>query len=314
MKKILLTGSIAYDHIMSFDGEFTESLIPSKFRDLSVSFIASSHKKHFGGCVCNIAYNLNLLGDKPFIFGVAGNDFEPYEKWLLEQGISPKFIEIDPENLTASAFIISDVNNNQITIFSPDAMKNLQFGMNLGVTDPKSYDLVMISPGEPHRMLSSTQYCINNEIPYIFDPGQAVPSLSNESILTIIENSNGVFVNSYEGSLIERKLSMSLTELSYKTGFIVRTIGADGCELYVMGNKKNIPGIPDLIPVDTTGGGDAFRAGFLHGYSDANSLEHACEVGNTAASFVLEYQGTQNHNFTPEEFKERMTLNFGETT
>jgi adenosine kinase len=170
----------------------------------------------------------------------------------------------------------------------------------------------MISPDEPHRMLNLAQHCIKNHINFIFDPGQCIPALSNEALLTIIESCTGVLVNSYEGSMLEKKLGGSLFDMSNRTGFLIKTIGPEGCELYVKGNQKIIPAIPDIEVVDTTGGGDGFRAGFLHGFTNTDSLERACEIGNTVASFVLTQRGTQNHKFTKDELQERLLLNYGE--
>lgn len=313
MKKILITGSIAYDHIMTFDGEFAETIIPSSLNCLSVSFLAKTHEMHFGGCAPNIAYTLNLLGEKPHICGVAGNDFERYAQRLREEGISTECISIDPNNQTASAYILTDKKQNQISIFSPGALSNLSLSINFEKAELlKDFDCVFIAPGEPHRMMYLAQDCIKNGIPYIFDPGQEAHALSREELITVIENCKGVIVNSYESKLLEQKTGQPLGDIAQKIDFLIKTSGEEGCTLYTKSMHKEIPAIPDLNVVDTTGCGDAFCAGFAYGYVNGKTLDQACEYANTAASFVLETVGGQTHKFSKEEFMKRLVLNYGE--
>lgn len=312
MKKILISGSIAYDHIMHFDGRFGDSLLKTKMEDISLSFLAKSHDVYFGGCAANVAFTLQLLGHKPLIYAVAGNNFRRYKQWLGENNLSDEYISIDSDNRTAAAYIITDLEQNQFTIFSPGAMNNTELSMDLRNIDTTDLDLVVITPGVPHRLLQVAQFCINNNIDYIFDPGQGIPSIPKEALLTIIENSKGTIVNSYEGHLLEDKTGVSLDEMAKKIDFFVQTLGEDGCRLILRDSEIIVPAISDLEINDTTGCGDAFRAGFVYGLFDTNSLERACEMGHTAASFVIEQLGTQNHKFSLMDFRDRLILNYGE--
>ncbi len=302
MKNILITGSIAYDNIMFFDGEFKDSIILKNIDHLSISFLAKSRKTFFGGCAPNIAYTLSLLQEKPLIVGIAGYDFTEYEKWLSKNKISTKNIIIDQNNPTAAAYILDDKNQNQITIFSPGSMNNLKVCKDLKHCDLQKIDLAIISPDLPDRMISMAKDLKKNNIPYIFDPGQALSSLSKKDLIFIANGAKGIIANEYETSLLEKILRMPIEKIADLTLFFVVTLGEKGCIYYHKNIRKKIPAIKGLKIKDVTGCGDAFRSGFLHAYVHDKSLEDCCKIANTVASFVIETIGTQNHKFTYSEF------------
>lgn len=308
MKKIIITGSIAYDHLMTFDGVLADSIIPEKIKNLSLSFQSNTHDVHFGGCAANIAYNLKLLGDDPYIFSIAGKDFEYYKEWLKKHKIKHKYIAVDKTDFTAAAYILTDNNQNQLTFFSVGALQNQSKcgDLDFSEKDLKNVSYAIISPGSPYSMLYFAQSCMERNIPYIFDPGQGLPTLSPDTILNILDGSDGVILNRYESDLMSKKLNMTIDRISKRTKFLVQTLGRDGAKLYYAGSEKSFPAITDIKVIDATGCGDAFRSGFIHGLATSESFERACEMGNTAASFVLSSQGTQNHSFTPIGFKKRL--------
>ncbi|MFA6917611.1 MAG: carbohydrate kinase family protein [Candidatus Gracilibacteria bacterium] len=312
MSKILVAGSIAYDHLMTFDGEFKDSLLAGKdLKNLSVSFLANSENFSFGGCAPNICYSLSLLGDSSSIVGIAGVDFPRYEKWLNEKGIGTDFIRVDQVGVTAAAYVLTDKNQGQITIFYPGVINDKKLGFDLGKFDPREYKYSIVSPELPDRMYYWAKHFKESGIPYIFDPGQAIPALTKEQLLEMSHESNAMIFNEYEGSLIESKLGISFEELAKNKDFMVKTLGMRGCQVYA-GEIFNIPAIPNLKEVDSTGCGDAFRAGVLHGITNGFDLKRACEMGNTVASFVIGERGTQNHYYTMEVFMDRLVKNYGE--
>lgn len=306
MKNILIIGSIAYDNIMFFDGEFKDSIILKDIDHLSISFLAKSCKTFFGGCAPNIAYTLSLLREKPLIVGTAGYDFAEYDKWLSKKKISTKNIIIDKNNPTAAAYILNDKNQNQITIFSPGAMNNAKICKNLTHCDLKKIDFAILSPDLPSRMISMAKSLKKNKISYIFDPGQALSSLSKKDLMFIINGAKGIISNQYEASLLGKILHMPMKQIVNLTSFFVITLGEKGCVYYKENIHKKIPAIPDLKIKDVTGCGDAFRSGFLHAYVNNKSLEDCCKIANTVASFVIETIGTQNHNFAYQKFISRL--------
>jgi len=312
MKKILVTGSIAYDHIMFFDGLFRDSLASKDLSHLSVSFQASKQHDYFGGCGPNIAYSLHLLEQKPVLLGVAGNDFEKYKEWLEKNDIDLSHITVSEDLATAAAYILNDNVQNQVTIFSPGALADTKLGLTFPKDEVQNISLAVISPDLPVRMASLAQECIDYSIPYIFDPGQAITSLSGDYLSLITSNSLGIITNSYEASMIEKKLNISITKLAQKTNFFIETKGKKGCTIYEKsGNVKQVTTVPFEDIVDSTGCGDAFRAGFLYGYTNGFELEKSCQIGNCLSSFVLDKKGTQEHHFTMQEFKERYQEMYG---
>ncbi len=311
MKNILVIGSIAYDHIMEFNGVFKDSIIPEELEHLSVSFLAKSHEVNFGGCSCNIAYTLKLLGEKPHIVGVCGNDFDTYQKWLKKNRISLDCIQKDDKNPTAAAYILDDKRQNQITIFSPGAMANQKLCYDFSDCDLSKIDLAVVAPDVPARMLALSENLIKKGIKYVFDPGQAISALSKEYLALIIDGSIGVIANEYEGNLLEEKLCMKPLHFAKWAGFYIKTYGEDGCVYYDNRKHRRIPAVKGLQVIDVTGCGDAFRSGFLHGYASEKSLEDCCKYGNAAASFVIDKMGTQTHSFTYKDFLNRLKKFYG---
>jgi len=312
MKDIILTGSIAFDHLMKFNGLFKDSLIDGELDNLSISFLASDRQIHQGGCAPNIAYALSLLNESPMITGVAGNDFDGYKKSLEELGISTKCIEVSKGKPTAAAFILSDIDQNQISIFSPGAMADLDLCMNLDDCMCENTFCALISPGMPERMLSLAQSCIDLKIPFIFDPGQAISALDFDSLGLLIDCCWGMVANHYELELLESKLSLSRRQISAKAGFMVVTRGKDGCDIYKGGTAQHVDAVPDLHVVDVTGAGDAFRAGLLHGLNSGTDLKRACEIASTVSSYSVVTDATQNFEFTTAEFNKKLIEFYGE--
>ena len=312
MSKVLTAGSIAYDHLMNFDGEFKDSILAEKdLKNLSVSFLAKTKNMNFGGCAPNIAYSLSLLGDQSAIIGVVGNDFNEYRKWLEDKNIKTDFIDIDKKGVTAAAYILSDNNQGQIAIFYPGAINNEEKGFGLNKFDFGGYDYAIVSPELPSRMYFWAKYFKKLNIPYIFDPGQAIPALTKEQFMEMATDAKALIFNEYEATMIENKTDMTLEELAENKDFMIKTLGAKGCQVY-SGEVFEVPAISGLREVDSTGCGDAFRSGIIHGITNGVGLKRACEMGNTAASFVVEERGTQSHFYTMEIFMDRLVKNYGE--
>ncbi len=313
MQKIIVTGSIAYDHIMTFNDTFSNTILPNQLSHLSISYLAQTHDFYFGGTAPNIAFTLKILGEDPIIISVAGNDFDQYKDWLLNKNnIKTDFIDIDEEKHTAAAYILSDKRHNQISIFSPNAMNNLTKAVSLQDKDLSGVFCAVIAPDIPERMVRLSKEFNRHKVPYIFDPGQAMSSLNSEQLETLILNSKGLILNQYEADLIIQKTDQTLMELQEKTAFIVVTQGEKGAKIYKNGVESTVPAIIVDSIIDVTGCGDAFRAGFLHGYVNQATLTKCVQYGNTASAFVIEQKGTQNHCFTYDAFINRVKENYGE--
>jgi adenosine kinase len=277
----------------------------------SLSFQTNIEELFFGGCAGNIAYTCHLLGDKPYIVSVVGNDFDKYKKWLEENKISCDYIYVDKNKNTASAYMLTDKMNSQLTMFSVGAMQDISSLSNFDFNKLPDIDYAIISPGFPYSMLYFAQSCIEKKIPYLVDPGQSLTALTHDALISLIDSSDGFIVNEYEGELIEKKMAMPLSRIAKRTSFLIRTVGCKGAEIYHEGKIKKVPAVSGLDIKDVTGAGDAFRSGFIHGFVGGESLERACQIGHTAASFVVEQKGTQTHKFTLESFTQRLKKHYG---
>lgn len=309
MKKILVMGSLAYDHLMTFDGEIKNFLLED-IDHLSLSFQTKDEKLFFGGCAGNIAYTSHLLGDAPYVVSVAGNDFDKYETWLKQNNISSKYVCISKTQNTACAYILTDNKHSQLTIFSVGAMQDVSELERFDFSSIPDVDFAVISPGFPYSMLYFAQSCIDKKIPFLMDPGQNITALSGEILISLIDSSKGFIVNEYEGDIAVKLTSMTLFNISKRIPFLIRTLGGEGAEIYKNGEITHVPAVPNLKIEDVTGGGDAFRGGLIHGLVSGESIERSCQMGHVAASFSIEKQGTQEHKFTIEEFTARLKKHY----
>lgn len=306
MSRILVAGSIVYDHLFTFGGELKDSFDGMNLDDLSVSFTTNSHVLRFGGCGANIAYNLGLLGLSPYLFGVVGHDFEKFDEHLKSVGVDLDYLETVSDQLTSTAYLLSDKINNQLTLFSPAAAMDSRKCSKL--PDDFTSDTVscaIVSPDNPQRMFNLAKLCAERGVPVIFDPGQALPVLNKDGLLEVLEVVNGVIVNNYEADLLAAKVGMDLEDVARKLDFLVKTMGEGGCLIFEGGGLEKIHAIENLPVSDVTGAGDAFRAGFLHAYSQKLTVKQCSEYGCSLASFALDTSGGQSHKLNLADFEKR---------
>ena len=298
---IVITGSLAYDHIMTFPDKFGNHILPDKIHMLNVSFGVDELTVDFGGTAGNIAYNLALMGEKPVIYATAGNDFQNYGKRLEEMGLSLDDIKILEDEKTAQAFIMTDLAHNQITAFHGGAMYRAH--EHPLVLAEKS--LVIIAPNGAEAMAEHAKYCRKHEVKFIFDPGQAFPALSAEQLVKSAHHSLALTLNDYEWQMWKDKTGLDEKKTLQITDNLIITLGEKGCKVVGKGGEFFMSAVKNIQPVDPTGCGDAFRAGLLYGLSRKWNLKKTCQTATVLASFCVEVQGTQNHRFTEKQFRER---------
>jgi len=307
--KLILTGSIAYDYLMTFPGYFRDHILPEKLESISLSFLVDGMVKRRGGVAPNIAYTLALLGVRSLVMGSVGEDFADYRAWLVEQGVDTSGIRVIPDEFTASFFANTDRENNQIASFYPGAMgfdKQLSFA-DLEGDHP---DLVVISPTDPGAMISYVAEAQALGIPYLYDPSQQIVRLDGADLRRGVEEALGLCVNDYEFSLVQKSTGMSPLEIRCCVRFLIVTRGEEGATIYVGDEEHRIPAVPPVKVVDPTGVGDAFRGGFLTGYSHGLGWELCGQMGALAATYCLETDGPQSHHYTREEFIARFREHF----
>jgi adenosine kinase len=305
---ILLTGSVAYDYLMTFPGIFKEQILPERLESISLSFLVDSMSRQRGGVAPNIAYTLAMLGEAPFLMATVGEDFNDYRDWLESKGVDTSLAVVIPGVFTASFFATTDQVNAQIASFYPGAMAHAS-EQSLKSLDEKP-ELVIVSPNDPLAMKNFAAECRELGIPYLYDPSQQILRLSGEEILRDMQGAHFLFVNDYESGLIMKKTGLELEEILKIVKVVVVTRGTNGSCIYTEGKEICVPVvIPDQI-VDPTGVGDAFRGGFLAGYSHGWDWDMCGKMGALAATYCLEKKGTQNHSFSMEEFIMRFRKHF----
>ena len=306
--KLIVTGSIAYDYLMSFPGKFTEHFLPEHMQRVSLSFLVDSMDKRRGGCAPNIAYTLALLGERPYLMAAAGQDFGEYRQWLDAAGVDTSLVVQVPDKFTASFFCSTDTENNQIASFYTGAMAH---AAELSFRTIDGPGLVIVSPNDPAAMIQYAEECRTLKIPYIFDPGQQCARMSGSELQDGLVGARILMCNDYEFELIREKTAMGETEVLAVTDALVVTRGEEGCSIYRGGSRVDVKAVPPHRIVDPTGVGDAFRGGFLKGMAAEVQYQTCAQLGSVAAAYVLEHLGGQSHAYTPGEFKARYEEHFG---
>ncbi len=305
---IIVTGSIAFDYLMSFPGSFSEHLLPDHLSRVSLSFLVDSMDKRRGGCAPNIAYTLALLGERPRLMGTAGQDFEEYRQWLEAAGVDTSLVKIVAGKFTASFFCSTDKDGNQIASFYTGAMAHAG---ELSFRSLEGCDLAVISPNDPAAMVQYAQECRTLSIPYMFDPSQQVARLTGEDLKEGVEGAYILICNDYEFEIIRQKTGLSEAELLRQVEAVVVTRGENGATIMTGNQSIAIPAVTPHRIADPTGVGDAFRGGFIKGLAMGARFEVCGRMGSVAATYVLEHLGGQSQAYTPDEFEQRYTENFG---
>lgn len=307
--EIVLTGSIAFDYLMKFPGYFQDHILPDQLECLSLSFLVESMIRHPGGIAPNIAYNMALLGERPRLFATAGEDFAEYKDSLEKNGVDTSGIHLIEGEFTASFFANTDLVNSQIASFYPGAMA---YAADLSLNDlgGERPELILISPNDPKAMTRYVSECQQLEIPYIYDPSQQIPRLTDKELRQGLEGSLALFVNKYEFEMVQRRTGLTPKDIQDHSHFTVVTLGEKGSVIYYEGEELEIPVVSPEEITDPTGVGDAFRGGFLAGYARAWDLKTCGQMGSVAAAFCLEQEGPQGHSFTLAEFVSRFRDHF----
>jgi len=307
---IYLTGSIAYDYLMTFPGYFKDHILPEHLESISLSFLVDEMVRQPGGVAANIAYTLALLGEKPHLVATAGVDFSEYQSTLEKAGVDTTGVKIIENKFTASFFVNTDQSNAQIASFYAGAMADAG-QLSMTALDLAPDDIVMISPNAPDAMIKYALECQTLGVCYIFDPSQQIVRLDGEDLKMGVQGAHALFVNEYEFELLQKHSHLSADDIINSVAFAVITRGKDGCRVYENGKLRGE--VPVFLPskiTDPTGVGDAFRAGFLKGYLHSFDLLLCAQIGALAATFCLEEKGTQNHCYQMDAFIKRFRIQF----
>jgi adenosine kinase len=288
----IICGSLAFDTIMTFEGRFAEQILPDQLHILNVSFLVPSLRRDFGGCAGNIAYSLKALGGTPLPMAAVGPDAGDYLARLRSLGISTEYVREVAGSYTAQAMIMTDRDNNQITAFHPGAMQHAHLTAIEARPDVK---LGIVSPDGRDAMLQHAAQFKAAGIPFVFDPGQGLPMFDGSELAAFVDQATWVTVNDYEGKMLSDRTGWSSAEISRRVQGLVVTLGAEGSEVWVGGEKTLVPPVKASAVVDPTGCGDAYRGALLYGLEQGWSLARCAALGNRIGSLKIAQRGPQNY-------------------
>jgi adenosine kinase len=293
---------------MVFRGRFKDHILPDKIHILNVAFLVPDLRREYGGCAGNIAYNLKLLGGEPLIMATVGEDAAPYFERLDALGLQRAHVRVVPGSLTAQAFITTDLDDNQITAFHPGAMTQSHLNRidgSLGV------GLAIVAPDGREGMVAHVNELASAGVPFMFDPGQQLPTFSGADLLPIIDAARYVAVNDYEGQVLADKTGRSLEALARMVDALIVTKGVWGSTIYAAGEQHEIPSVKPTAVVDPTGCGDAYRAGLLYGIAAGLDWPTTGRLASLMGSIKIAARGGQNHQASRAEIGALYQRHFG---
>ena len=288
----LICGSLAFDTIMDFEGRFAEQILPDQLHILNVSFLVPALRRDFGGCAGNIAYSLKVLGGTPLPMATLGTDAADYLQRLKTLGISTEYVRQVEGSYTAQAMIMTDRDNNQITAFHPGAMMQAH---TTKIEKRSDIKLAIISPDGRDAMLQHAEQLKAADIPFVFDPGQGLPMFDGADLARFIDQATWVTVNDYEGKMLSDRTGLSHADISRRVKGLIVTLGAEGCEVWVDGEKTVVPPVKAASVVDPTGCGDAWRGALMFGLEQGWSLAKCAALGNQVGALKIAQRGPQNY-------------------
>jgi len=310
---VLLSGSIATDHLMHFPGRFAEQLLADQLHQVSLSFLVDDLVVRRGGVAANIAFGMAQLGESPVLLGAVGEDFADYRAWLERHGVDCESVYVSDSHHTARFVCTTDEDMCQIASFYAGAMSEARNIELKPAVERTGADLTVISADDPAAMVRHSAEARAAGYRFAADPSQQIARMSGEELHALVEGADLLFTNDYEKNLLESKTGWSEADVLAQVGVRVTTQGKDGVEIVGRGMERvHVPVAKERSKVDPTGVGDGFRAGFLTGRSWGLSWERSAQVGSLLATLVLETVGTQEYEVKPQDFADRLAESYGE--
>ncbi|GAA2635918.1 carbohydrate kinase family protein [Dactylosporangium fulvum] len=313
--KIVVTGSIATDHLMHFPGRFAEQLLADQLHKVSLSFLVDDLTVRRGGVAGNIAFGMGLLGLRPILVGAVGADFSDYRSWLTRHGVDCDSVYVSEIAHTARFVCTTDDDMNQIASFYAGAMSESR-NIELHPVHERAggIDLLLVSANDPVAMVRHTEEARELGIPFAADFSQQIARMSGEEIRKLVGGAAYLLTNDYEKELLESKAGLTTETLLDQVGILVTTLGKDGVVIRgrEIDGEITVPVIKGVQAYDPTGVGDGFRAGFFAALSWGLSLERAAQVGSMIAALVLETVGPQEYSVVADEFTKRIAESYGD--
>jgi adenosine kinase len=313
--KIGVAGSVGLDHLMTFSGKFTDSLVAGSLQKVSLSFLVDSLDVRRGGCAANIAFGMGVLGLNPVLIAAVGKDWADYDAWLSRHGVDTSHALVSTTLHTAHFVVTTDQELNQIASFFPGAMSEAR-NIELSPIMEKvgRLDMMVISPDDPEAMLRHSEVCRQQGIAFAADPSQQMARMTGEEIKLLIDGASYLFLNEYELALAMQKTGWTDREILERVKYRVVTLGSMGAKVESAAGEFVQVGCPkEKAKIDPTGVGDSFRSGFIAGLAWGLSHERCAQLGALIATYVIETLGTQEYRFTPAEFVARFAESYGQS-
>lgn len=311
--KIGVAGSVGLDHLMTFPGKFTDSLVAGSLERVSLSFLVDGLQVRRGGCAANIAFGLGVLGLNPVLIAAVGKDFADYDAWLSRHGVDTSHALVSKEQHTAHFTVTTDTELNQIASFFPGAMSEARNIELKPIMDKVGkLDILIVSPDDPEAMLRHTEVALSMGVAVAADPSQQMARMSGEEIKKLISGATYLFMNEYELALAIQKTGWSDNEILKQVLYRIVTSGSEGARVEsVDGTFIKVGCAKEKAKVDPTGVGDSFSSGFVAGLAWGLPLERCAQLGSMIATYVIETTGTQEYRFTSDEFIARFSQAYG---
>ena len=311
--KVAVAGSVGGDHIMSFGGKFTDSLVAGSLAKVSLSFLVDTLEIRRGGCGANIAFGMGALGLNPILIAAVGKDWVDYQVWLDRHGVDTSHVLVSEKLHTATFMVTTDTELNQIASFFPGAMSEARnIKLSSIIAKSGNFDLLVISPDDPQAMMGYSQMARELNIPVAADPSQQMARMDGKEIAQLIDGAKYLFLNEYELALAIQKTGWTDRQLFDRVQVRVVTLGSKGAQIEEHGKETIYVGVPkEKAKLDPTGVGDNFRSGFIPGLSWGLNHERCGQLGSMLATYCIETTGTQEYKFTKDEFLTRFETAYG---
>ena len=309
---VLVSGSIATDHLMHFPGRFSQQLLADQLHKVSLSFLVDDLVVRRGGVAANIAFGMAQLGGAPVLLGAVGTDFDDYRSWLTRHGVDCQSVHVSSIHHTARFVCTTDEEMCQIASFYAGAMSEARMIELAPAVARTGAELVVISADDPAAMVRHSSECRERGFAFAADPSQQIARMSGRELASLIDGASLLFTNEYEKSLLESKTGLSEAEIMQRVDVRVTTLGSRGVEITGRGvDLLHVPIAKEHAKLDPTGVGDGFRAGFLTARSWDLSWERSAQVGSLLATLVLETVGPQEYQVRRDDFLKRLDESYG---
>ncbi len=324
MKRPLVVGSVAFDLIFGIHGKIQDEILVEKDGSLgrqNLMFTAKTREHFWGGTGGNIAYGLGLLKTKPLLFSLAGKDFESsgFGPHLKAAGVDSRVV-VNNKNWTAVFYGMSDKLGQQIGVYQPNAYEKidtLPLSKTLTSKDFADVGVAIFSAGTGksiYRHMKELRQKRGKEVVIIFDPGQVISIFYDKAMLEKTLALADIFI----GNEVELKQLQTILGYDIKTLLakgvkaVIETLGEKGSVLYESSIKQDLAfahGREQMLNVqknyiksvrakkviETTGAGDAYRAGMIAKLLQGKTLKEACEFGSATAARSVAFRGGQTY-------------------